>query len=120
MDIVEEQVAGLLRLSEERRVLLDEQDRRMQSLNDELANRQSIIDDCRRRLASQAQALKEAAITSSKLEERLDDEWHEDCRNHCHCCGGEDAQFPTHKMRHASRALGRNCVIDEIRHLDHF
>ena len=74
MDIVEEQVAGLLRLSEERRVLLDEQDRRMQSLNDELANRQGIIDDCRRRLASQAQALKEAAITSSKLEERLDDE----------------------------------------------
>ena len=53
MDIVEEQVAGLLSLSEERRVLLEEQDRRIQSLNEELASRQGVIDDQRRRLASQ-------------------------------------------------------------------
>lgn len=74
MDIVEEQVSGLLALSEERRVLLEEQDRRIQSLNEELANRQGVIDDQRRRLASQATALKEAAAASSSLEDRMQDE----------------------------------------------
>ena len=51
-------MAGLLGLSEERRVLLEEQDRRMQSLNAELATRQGVVDDQRRRLASQASLLK--------------------------------------------------------------
>ena len=74
MDIVEEQVAGLLSLSEERRVLLQEQDRRIQMLNDELSNRQGVIDDQRRRLASQAAALKSAAAASASLENRIDDE----------------------------------------------
>ena len=53
MDIVEEQVSGLLALSEERRMLLEEQDRRIQALNEELAARQGVLDDQRRRLASQ-------------------------------------------------------------------
>uniref|UniRef100_A0A7S0F1S3 Uncharacterized protein n=1 Tax=Hanusia phi TaxID=3032 RepID=A0A7S0F1S3_9CRYP len=72
--MLEDQVAGLFKISEERLKLLDEQSTRIKALNDELAHRHKTCEDLRKRLTAQAEALKQGAQTAASLEEKIEKE----------------------------------------------